>query len=450
MGRWLDQFFKCTASGSSVGIEFRSGLTTFLAMAYILFVNPQILGIAIQVDGSETPIHAQLLTATALSAAFGSILMGFLARYPIAVAPGMGLNAYFTYTVVLDKGVSWQIALGAVFVSGIVFIMLSLSGFREAVMKGIPLSLKRAVAGGIGFFLAIVGLQSAGFIIPKSATLAGLGDLTSPSVLLMLAGLMVAVALLSRRIPGALMISVLVTSVVAVMFNLPVFSGKAIVFDWSNLASPPAWPRDIMGALDLQGAMKIEMLDVIFTFLFVAFFDTAGTLIGLAEKAGLSDSEGRIPRANSVFTTDAVSTAVGALLGTSTATAYVESAAGMEEGAKTGLSAVFVGLFFLVSIFFWPVASYIPSAATAPALVILGAMMMESIIKIPWRDYTEAVPAFLILISIPFTWSISTGIAIGVTTHVVLKVLTGQSRSIHPVMYLLASVLAIKITIAGG
>lgn len=445
----IDRFFGISNSGSTMSIEIRAAFTTFLAMAYILFVNPQILGQGIVIPGA-TNVHAQLLSSTALAAAIGSILMGVLAKYPIAVAPGMGLNAYFVFSVIMSQGVSWRVALGAVFVSGIVFLMLSLSGVRDAVIRGIPLPLKRATAAGIGLFLAFIGLSSSGIVVSKPATLIGLGDLSSPSVLLTLVGLILAVVLIVRKIPGALLISIVVTSTTAILFALPVFNGKLFPGIEGGFISLPVWPTDLIGAMDLTGALQLPMAGVVFTFLFVAFFDTAGTLIGLSEKANLVDQEGRIPRASQAFTTDAIATTVGAWLGVSTTTAYVESAAGMEEGGKTGLVAVVVGILFLISLFLWPVATMVPATATAPALIILGAMMMESIGKIAWGDYRDSVPAFLTMICMPLTWSISNGIGAGIISYVLIRLLTGEAKSIHPVMYGLAVVLGIKFTLVGG
>lgn len=418
-------------------------------MAYILFVNPQILGQGIVVPG-DVNIHAQLLSATAIAACIGSIIMGVMAKYPIAVAPGMGLNAYFVFSVIMGQGVSWRVALGAVFVSGIVFLMLSLSGVRDAVIRGIPLSLKRATASGIGLFLAFIGFSSSGIVVGKPTTLLGLGDLSSASVLLTLTGLIIAVVLIIRKIPGALLISMLFTSTIAVLFSLPVFNGKPFAGITGDLISLPVWPVDLIGALDLSGALQLPMAGIVFTFLFVAFFDTAGTLIGLSEKANLTDGEGRIPRASQVFTTDAIATTIGACLGVSTTTAYVESAAGMEEGGKTGLVAVVVGLLFLLSLFFWPLAGMVPASSTAPALIILGAMMMESVAKISWSDYRDSVPAFLTMIVMPLTWSISNGIGAGIISYVMIRICTGKAKDIHPVMYVLAIVLGIKFALVGG
>jgi AGZA family xanthine/uracil permease-like MFS transporter len=389
-------------------------------------------------------IPAQLLSATAISAAIGSVLMGLLGRMPIALAPGMGLNAYFTYTVVLGQGLSWQTALGAVFVSGVVFLILSVSGLREAIVNAIPLSIKRASAAGIGMFLAFIGLQASGIVVAVPATMLGLGDVTSAAVVLSLCGLICTAALMLRRVPGAILIGVVGVSIVAVIFNLPVFAGKPFTGFEHGVVSLPVWPRDLVGTLDIRGAMDLGVAGVVFTFLFVAFFDTAGTLMGLSEVARFADQEGRIPRAGQAFATDAIATTVGALIGTSTTTAYMESAAGIEDGGKTGLVAVTTGVLFLMALFFWPLASAVPAVATAPALIMLGAMLMESVGRIDWKDFKESLPAFVTMIGMPLTFSIANGISLGILTHVFVLLLARRGKEVHPVMYGLTIVLVIK------
>ncbi len=443
MTEMISKWFGVQAAGTTVPREIRAGITTFLAMAYILFVNPQILAPAIIIPG-VTDIPAQLLSATALSAAIGSVLMGLLGRMPIALAPGMGLNAYFTYTVVLGQGLSWQTALGAVFVSGVVFLILSVSGLREAIVNAIPLSIKRASGAGIGMFLAFIGLQASGIVVPVPATMIGLGDMTSAGVILSLCGLICTAALMLRKVPGAILIGVVGVSVVAVIFNLPVFAGKAFTGFEHGVVSLPVWPHDLVGALDIRGAMDLGVAGIVFTFLFVAFFDTAGTLMGLSEVARFADQEGRIPRAGQAFATDAIATTVGALIGTSTTTAYMESAAGIEDGGKTGLVAVTTGILFLMALFFWPLASAVPAVATAPALIMLGAMLMDSVSRIDWKDIKESLPAFVTMIGMPLTFSIANGISLGILTHVFVLLLARRGREVHPVMYGLTIVLVIK------
>jgi adenine/guanine/hypoxanthine permease len=447
----FSKWFGLAAAETTVWREFRAGCTTFFAMAYILFINPQILAPAIIIPGASD-VPAQLLSATALAAAFGSILMGLLGRMPIAVAPGMGLNAYFTYTVVLGQGLSWQAALGAVFVSGIVFLILTVSGLREAIINGIPLSIKRASGAGIGMFLALIGCQAGGIVVANPVTMLGMGDMTAPAALLAMGGLAFTGALILRRIPGAILLGVFSISFIAVVFHLPVFDGKPFVgvsngADMGILASIvrfPVWPSDLVGALDIRGAMDLGVAGVVFTFLFVAFFDTAGTLIGLSEVAKFADQEGRIPRVGQAFASDAIATTVGALMGTSTTTAYMESVAGIEDGGKTGLVAIFTGFLFLLSLVFWPLAAAVPMVATAPALIILGAMLMESAAKIDWRDFKEGIPAFVTMIGMPLTFSIANGISLGILTHVMIALLSKRAKEVHPVMYGLFTVLILK------
>ena len=425
---------------TTISREIRAGMTTFMAMAYILFINPQILAPAVVVPGA-TDISAQLLSATALSAAFGSILMGLLARMPVALAPGMGLNAYFTYTVVLGHGLSWQTALGAVFVSGIVFLILTLSGLREALINAIPLPIKRASGAGIGIFLALIGLQAGGIVVQNPSTMIAMGPMNSSGVALALLGLVLTGALLLRKVPGAILIGIAVISVIAVVFHLPVYSGKEFMGFADGIVRLPVWPRDLVGALDIRSAMDVHAIGVVATFLFVAFFDTAGTLLGLAEVAKFTDQEGKIPRAGQAFATDAVATTFGALIGTSTTTVYMESAAGIEDGGKSGLVALTVGILFLCSLFLWPLATAVPAVATAPALIIVGSMLMESIGRIDWKDFSQSLPAFLTMIGMPLTFSIANGISLGILTHVFVSVLSNKAREVHPAMFGLALVL---------
>jgi adenine/guanine/hypoxanthine permease len=447
----ISKWFDLPVAGTTLTREVRAGFTTYFAMAYILFVNPQILAPAFIIPGSSD-VAAQLLSATALSAAFGSILMGLYGKMPIAVAPGMGLNAYFTYTVVLGQGLPWQTALGAVFVSGVVFLILTVSGLREAIVNGIPLSIKRASGAGIGMFLALLGCQAGGIVVANPVTMVGLGDMTSAAALLAMGGLAVTGALLIRRVPGSILIGITCISLVAVVFHLPVYDGKPFIglaegSDFGFLGSfirTPVWPRDLIGALDVRGAMDLGVAGVVFTFLFVAFFDTAGTLIGLSEVAKFTDQEGRIPRIGQAFAADAIATTVGAVMGTSTTTAYMESVAGIEDGGKTGLVAIVTGILFLFSLFLWPLAAAVPMVATAPALIILGAMLMESVAKIDWRDFKVALPAFVTMIAMPLTFSIANGISLGILTHVAIALLSKRGKEVHPVMYVLFVVLLVK------
>ena len=442
----LDRFFEITAHGSTIPREIRAGLTTFLTMSYILFVNPQVLSAAIPVPNS----FAQILTATAIAAAFGSLAMGLVARYPFAQAPGMGLNAFFAFTVVLGLKVPWQTALGAVFISGLLFVLLSLLGARQAIVQAIPQSIKFAITGGIGAFLAFLGFKSAGIVVTNPATFLGLGNLTSPGAWLALVGLLVTGALMVRRVTGAILWGILLTSAAAIVLRLPVFAGGAEGalqafpgFQGSLLGifGAPVWPVDLVGQLDIGGALGLGLLNVVFTFFFVDFFDATGTLTGLAQKAGYLDQSGNMPRARRLFAMDGLAAMFGAVVGTSTTTAYIESASGVGEGGRTGLTAVTVGVLFLFALLLWPLAAAIPAAATAPALILVGALMMEGVKNIEWDELTEGLPAFLTIILMPLTFSIANGVSLGVISYVALKLLGGRAREVSPILYVLAALL---------
>lgn len=440
------EFWGVRAAGSTGRRELRAGLTTFLTMAYILFVNPEILGQAIAVPEAR----AQLLTATALSAAGGSILMGLLARYPFAQAPGMGLNAYFTYTVVLGQKVPWQTALGAVFVVGAVFALLSQGGVRQAIVSSLPPNLKHAMTAGVGLFLAFIGLKKAGLVVAHPATLVTLGPIASAGPLLALFGVVVTAVLMARRVPASILLGIAVTTGVAIVTRAPVFEGAGGLRPFQGLAAIgapvrlPVPPRDLFLALDLRGALRPEMFGVLFTMLFVAIFDTAGTLIGLSSKAGLLDEKGELPRAGRAFVSDALASCLGALFGSSTTTAYIESAAGIAEGGRTGLTAVVVGVLFLLATFLWPLLAVVPGVATAPALILVGAMMLSSLQRIEWRDDTETVPVFFTVAGMALTYSIANGVGLGVLSYVALKLGTGQRRVLKPVLLVLAALLCLR------
>lgn len=437
MRHWLESYWRFEAHGTRLSTEIRAGLTTFLTMAYILFVNPMILGKAIPVEGAVE----QLLTATALAAAIGSIMMGLLARYPFALAPGMGINAYFTYTVCLGQGIEWQTALGAVFLSGLIFIALSLIGIRELIINAIPRSIKTATSAGIGLFLAFIGCQAAGLVAAHPVTLVTLGEIGSAKVLLALFGLMATASLLALGVRGAILIGIIATTALAIVSGAPVFNGAAFAGFEHGILRPPAWPTALFLQLDVAGAFELGMLGIVFIFLFVDLFDTAGTLLGLAERAGYTTPEGHLPRAKAAFLADAIATSVGALLGTSSTTTYIESASGIEDGGKTGLTAVVVGACFLLSVFFSPLAGAVPGAATAPALIIIGAMMMTGVGNIGWTDYRVGVPAFLTMITMPLTYSIANGISLGIIAYVVLHLVTGAYKRLHWILILLAGLL---------
>lgn len=439
----LDRYFQITERGSTVGTEVRAGITTFLAMAYIIFVNPAILSNAIDFDGA----YPQLLTVTALAAAFGTLLMALWAKLPFALAPGMGLNAYFTFTVVLGLGIAWQTALGAVFISGILFALIALTGAREWILNAIPLHLKYAITAGIGAFLAIIGFVGAGWIGDNAVTFVQVGnfglfgDTASWLPWLAVGGIVLTGALLALRVKGAILIGIVASTAVAIIFDLPAYNygGEALepfagfgdsIVGFTN-------PSDLIGAMDLGAAFGLGLVSVVFTFLFVDFFDTAGTLIGLTHKVGMLDEEGHIQAPRAAFTTDGVATSVGAALGTSSTTTYIESAAGVEEGGKTGLTSVTVAVLFLAAMFLSPLAQAIPTVATSSALIIIGAMMMVGATKVDWTDYRKSIPAFLAIVGMPFTYSITFGISLAIVAHTLLMAVSGKVRELHPMMWIL-------------
>ncbi|MFC4639650.1 NCS2 family permease [Deinococcus hohokamensis] len=442
----LDAFFGLSAHGSSVAQEVRAGITTFLTMSYILFVNPQVLSSAIPVPNA----FVQLLMVTAISAAFGSLAMGLIAKYPFAQAPGMGLNAFFAFSVVLGMKVPWQTALGAVFISGVLFVLLSALGARQAIVRAIPNSLKFAITGGIGAFLAFLGLRSAGIVVNNDATLLGLGNLTAPGAWLALLGLIVTAVLMARRVKGAILYGILLTTLLAIVTRAPVYAGgpegalqafPGLTGRVLGIVDAPVWPASLVGQLDIAGALGLGLLSVVFTFFFVDFFDATGTLTGLAQKAGALDAGGDMPRARRAFAMDGLAAMFGAFMGTSTTTAYIESASGIGEGGRTGLTAVTVGVLFLLSMFLWPLAAAIPGAATAPALILVGALMMEGVKHIDWDDISVSLPAFLTLIVMPLTFSIANGVSLGVIAYCAIRALSGRAREVSPVLYVIAALL---------
>ncbi|ROR32657.1 NCS2 family permease [Inmirania thermothiophila] len=431
----LERLFQIRARGSSVGTEIRAGVTTFLTMAYILFVNPQIL------SATGMPA-ADVAAATALASALATLVMGLWANFPFALAPGMGLNAYFTFGVVQGMGVPWPVALTAVFVEGLLFMLLAASGARARVIDAIPREIKIATMTGIGLFLAIIGFENAGLTVDHPATLVTLGDLHQPKVLLALAGVLLMGALLARGVRGAVLIGIVVLTLAAWAAGLAPAPQR--------LVAPPALPRETLLAMDLSQVFRASLLPVILAFLFVDFFDTAGTLLGVGRLGGFLDREGRLPGAGRAFFADAAGTTVGALLGTSTVTTYIESATGVEEGGRTGLTAVVVALLFLAALFLTPLFTAVPALATAPALIVVGALMMRGAAELDWTRMEQAVPAFLTIVAMPFTYSIATGITAGVVSWVAVQLLAGRARTIHPVMGTLAAALVLYHALAGG
>ncbi|MCY1017480.1 NCS2 family permease [Pyxidicoccus sp. MSG2] len=424
----LERWFHLRERGTTVATELRAGVTTFLTMAYILLVNPQILA-----EAGMPP--EDVVFATAVGSAVATFIMGVYANFPFALAPGMGINAYFTYGIVKGLGVDWRVALTAVFAEGLIFLVLSFGGVRTLLINAIPQSLKLATTTGIGLFLALIGLRNGGLVVASPETLVQLGNLHEGSVLLGLAGLLLIGALVTRRVKGALLIGIAVVAVSAWVLGLS--PGPSGVFRW------PSLPRETLGALDFRGLFSMKVLGVTLALFFVDVFDTAGTLLGVGRLGGFLTPRGELPGAGRAFVADAVGTMAGAALGTSAITTYIESAAGVEEGGRTGLTAVTVAGLFLLSLFCIPLLSAIPAVATAPALVAVGAMMMSGAVEVPWTRFDEALPAFLTVAMMPFTYSIAHGVSAGIVSYAVLKLLTGRHRDTHPVLYGLAGLLGL-------
>jgi adenine/guanine/hypoxanthine permease len=425
----LERFFALAKNGTTVRTEVLAGLTTFMTMAYIVVVNPIILGQA------GMPVAA-VAVATCLAAGFGSILMGVLSNYPLAVAPGMGLNAYFTYTVVKGMGLPWQTALGCVFLSGLAFLLLTVAGVRQLIVNAVPRSLFAAVGGGVGLFIAFIGLSDAGIIVAKPGTMVGLGSLTAPTAAIAMLGLLLIAALQARAVKGAMLLGMLLTAAVAWIFGLAHFAPGA--YSLSDL-SAAAFKLDVPAALGLKGGVGLSLVEIVFIFLFVDMFDNVGTLVAVTKKAGLTAKDGSIPRLNRILLSDSIAMLVGALAGTSPVTSYIESASGVAVGGRTGLTSVVVGLLFLCTLFFAPLVQAVPAAATAPALILVGALMMGALAEVDWLDPGAAIPAFLTVIMIPLTYSIANGLAFGITSHAVLKLVRGQARLGDWLVYVLAA-----------
>jgi AGZA family xanthine/uracil permease-like MFS transporter len=429
MRRMLNRMFDLAGHGTTVRTEVFAGMTTFLTMAYIVVVNPLILGAA------GMPV-AGVAAATCVAAGFGSILMGLLSNYPLALAPGMGLNAYFTYTVVQGMGLPWQTALGCVFLSGVAFLLLTVAGVRQLIMNAVPRSLFAAVGGGIGLFIAFIGLSDAGIIVAKPGVMVGLGNLTAPTAALSMLGLLLIAALQARGVKGAVLIGILLTAALAWTLGLVHFAPSA--YNLRDL-SATAFKLDIPAALNLKGGIGLSLLEIVFVFLFVDMFDNVGTLVAVTKRAGLVANDGSIPRLNRILLADSASMLVGAVAGTSPVTSYIESAAGVAVGGRTGLTSVVVGILFLSTLFFAPLVQAIPAAATAPALILIGALMMGALAEVEWTDPGAAIPAFLTVIMIPLSYSIANGLAFGITSHAVLKLVRGQARLGDWLVYVLAA-----------
>jgi AGZA family xanthine/uracil permease-like MFS transporter len=424
----LERLFKLSEHGTSVRTEIIAGITTFLTMAYIIFVNPAMLSDA----GMD---HGAVFVATCLAAAIGCFIMGFVANYPIAQAPGMGLNAFFTYAVVLGMGHTWQVALAAVFVSGIIFIFLSIFKVREWIINSIPMSLRTGISAGIGLFLALIGLKNAGIVVDNPATLVGLGDITSFPAVMAAVGFFLTIALVHRGLKGAVMIAILIVTVIALIFGQVQYGGV--------MSMPPSIAPTFM-QLDFSAVFEIGMISVIFAFLFVDLFDTAGTLVGVASKAGFIKEDGKLPRLNKALLADSTATSIGAVLGTSNTTSYVESTAGVAAGGRTGLTAVVVGILFLLALFFSPLAGMIPAYATAGALLYVAILMLSGLVGIDWRDITEAAPVVVTCLLMPFTFSIAEGIALGFISYSAIKLLSGRGRDVSISVWVMSAIFILK------
>jgi adenine/guanine/hypoxanthine permease len=420
----MKKYFHFEELGTSYRTEFTAGLTTFLAMAYILFVNPATLAEA----GMDKDA---VFVATAVAAAVGTLFMGIIAKYPVALAPGMGLNAFFAYTVVLGFGIPWQTALSGVLVSGLIFMVLTLTGLRERIINSIPANLKYAVGAGIGLFIAFIGLINAGIVVDNPATLVGIGDVTSPKVLLAIFGLVIAVVLLTKGVKAGIFYGMIVTAIVGMIFGLvPVpTSLNHIVGGIPSIA-----PTFGQAFFHFDEIFTLQMLVVILTFLFVDFFDTAGTLVAVATQAGLV-KDNKLPRAGRALFADSAATVSGAIFGTSTTTSYVESTAGVGVGGRTGFTAIVTAGFFLLALFFSPLLAIVTPAVTAPALIIVGVLMAGQLKNIEWDRFEIAVPSFFVLLMMPLTYSIATGIAIGFIFYPITMLVKGKAKEIHPVMY---------------
>lgn len=428
----LEKFFRLKENKTSVRTEILAGITTFMTMAYILAVNPAILGDAHMDKGA-------VFTATALSAAVATLVMALVARLPFALAPGMGLNAFFAYSVVLTMGYSWQFALTAVFLEGIVFLLLTAFNIREMIIKAIPENIRYSISVGIGLFIAFIGMKNSGIIVDSSATFVTLGYVNQPTVLLALLGVVITGALLKFRIRGALLIGVLIVTVLGIPF------GVTLLPEGLKFVQTPPSLSPIFFQFEFENIFTMDMLVVLFTFLFVDMFDTVGTLIGVATKADMIDEKGNIPRVKQALFADAVGTFFGAILGTSTVTTYVESASGVAEGGRSGLTAFTVAILFGLSLVFAPVFLMIPSAALSPVLIIVGLFMLSPVKKLNLDDFTEAIPAFLTIILMPLTYSIANGIIFGLLSYVILKMITGKFKDLSLLMYILAILFVIKM-----
>ena len=424
----LKKLFGFDPAKTTIRTEILAGITTFLTMSYILAINPAMF--------SELDMPAgAVFTSTALAAIIGTFVMAVWAKLPFGLAPGIGLNAFFVYTVCMGMGYSWQFALTAILIEGIIFILLTVTNLREAIVNAIPLSMRNAIGAGIGLFIAFIGLQNAGVIVDNGSTLVELGDITSGSALLSLIGLLITGFLYIKNVRGAMLIGILVTTLIGIPMGVTEFKG---------VLSSPAPIGDIFCKFEWEHVFTLDMVVVVFTFLFIDMFDTVGTLVGVCTKAGLVNEDGTVKRIKEAFMADAIATTAGAFLGTSTTTTYVESASGVAQGGRTGLTAFTIACCFAIALFFSPLFLSIPAAAIAPVLIMVGLMMLEPIIRIPFDDFTESLPAFICIIMMPLSYSISNGILIGMIAYVLINLVCGKFKKLTPTMYILAALFILK------
>ena len=440
---FLEKHFKLQENGTTIKTEVMAGVITFMTMAYILIVNPSILSSTGMDSGA-------VLTATAISAAIATVCMAFFANYPFVLAPGMGLNAYFAYTVVLKNGYSWETALAAVFVEGIIFILLSAANVREAIFNSIPLNLKKAISVGVGFYIAFIGMQNAGIIVDESSTLVTLGSITNPSAYLAIIGTFITLFLVIKNVRGAVLYGIVITYVLGIICQLTglyvvdVENGVYSILPSGIISAPPSI-APVFGKMDFSNIFSLDFVVVVCSFLFVDIFDTLGTIIGVSSKAGMLDKDNKLPRIKGALLADAVGTTAGAVLGTSTVTTFVESSTGAAAGGRTGLTALTAAVLFLLSLVFSPVITAIPSFATTPALIVVGLFMVEQVTDINFKDYTEGLPAFMAILMMVVAYSISEGLVFSVISYVVLKFVSGRKNELNPVIVIIAVLFLLKL-----
>lgn len=461
---FLDSFFKLSENNTTVRTEILAGITTFITMAYIIFVNPSILmqagmnsqglvgeeAVKAGISAINDPIVASIFGATCIAAAIGTFVMALYANLPFAQAPGMGLNAFFTYSVCLTLGYTWQQALAAVFVSGILFIIITVTSIREKIVDALPHNLKLAISGGIGLFIALVGLKSGSIIVANPSTLVGFGSFTNPHTLVTIIGIAITGILMARGIKGSMLLGIIITTIVGIPFGITHLEGIKVI------SAPPSLAPTFL-AFDFQGLLGfgkagvvgafISLVMVVITFSLVDLFDTIGTLVGTAQKAKMVDENGRVKNMNKALLSDALATTFGSILGTSTVVTYVESTSGVSEGGRTGLTAFTTGTLFILALFFGGLVGVVPAEATAPALIIVGALMMSAVTKINFDDFTEALPAFFAMAIMPFSYSIANGIAAGIIFYPIVKIVTGRSKEVHPIVYVLALLFILRFTL---